>query len=284
MTESNPLFKPSNPYDTLRTLEEWVSETASHAGQSNQTAELDRRVRDKRKPPPLDAAKRAQQFRDGSPPRAPRISNDSNLRKKIVGPAICGLLTVILLGLAWQSYEDMETRKLIKGSLYAFTSSFGTTEQIPRSANQPQSPTAISVGVDEVNELKRQLISVVDDIDALRRDVEQLSTKHDRLLEEIAAVKVSQQNLSEKMSSQTQITATLPQTPSESPRRASAARRQTQKNTPTVVNANASKRPIVASPTTGTIGTASADEPPVEPAPRPPVPLPAATETPSPLH
>jgi FtsZ-binding cell division protein ZapB len=311
MTESNSLFRPSNPYDTLRTLEEWVSASASHTGQSNQ----DRLVRDIRKPPPLSAAQRAQLADSGST-RASR-SSQSNLGKRIVGQMIYGLITVILLGLAWQTYEDIETRKLIKASLSAFASSFGTAEpqtKLPATAvtqpvNQPQSPVAISVGVDDVNELKRQVSSVVDDIATLRRDVEQLSTRHEQLSQEVATVQASQQNLSVKVSAPPQInassqinasppqitasapqitspppqsTTSLPQAPSESPRKAPAARRQTRKNTPTVVNANTSKRSVMPSPATETraIGTASLKEP--ESAPRPPEPVPTATETPPP--
>ncbi len=323
MTESSSVFRPSNPYDTLRTLEEWVSVATSHTGQSNQTAALDRFARDTRKPPPLSAAQRAQ-LADGGSTRASRSSSQSNLGKRIVGQMIYGLVTVILCGLAWQTYEDIETRKLIKASLSAFASSFGTAEQqtkLPATAvtqpvNQPQSPVAISVGVDDVNELKRQVSSVVDDIATLRRDVEQLSTKHEQLSQEVATVQASQQNLSVKVSAPPQInassrinasppqitasppqitasapqitssppqsTTSLPQAPSESPRKAPAARRQTRKNTPTVVNANASKRSVMPSPATETreIGTASLKEP--ESAPRPPEPVPTATETPAP--
>jgi hypothetical protein len=307
MTESSSVFRPSNPYDTLRTLEEWVSTTASHTGRSNQTAALDRSVRDKRKPPPLSAAQRTQLASRGSP-RAPRASRQSNLGKRIVRQLISGLVTIILLGLAWQTYEDIETRNLIKTSLSAFTSSFETAGQqtklsataITQPISQPQSPTAISVGADDVKELKRQVSSVVDDIAMLRRDVEQLSTKHEELSQEIATVQASQQTLSEKVSTPPQVTASLPpapsgsappqttaslpQTRSETPRQAPVERRQTRKTTRTVVNANASKRSVVASPATETraIGTASINEP--DSVPRPPAAVPSAPETPSPLH
>jgi hypothetical protein len=291
MTESMPAFKPQ-VYDTFRTLEEWVAGTTRPAKQSHQTSERDS---NQSKAPPSDAqsAKPSAQPPLGGSVGPSPTSDDSFLRRKIVGPTIGVLLIVILLGGAWQIYEDIQTRKLLKVSLAGLSSSLGTTKEeqrlpaisIPRAPDQTaEAATRSPVLVEDVNEMKQQLLSAVNDIAAIRRDVEQLSTKHEELSREVAAVKTTEQTVSEKVSSLNQPTGSLPQTPSKSHRPAPTRNQsQSRKGVPSVVNADAPKRsdvvassPAAAAPP----GTASLNEGP----PRPPLPVPTVTTTPPPVN
>jgi hypothetical protein len=291
MTESIPAFKPE-VYDTFRTLDEWFAGTTRPGKPSPQTTEMDS---DKRKTPSLDppaAIPSAQSPSSGSVGPSP-TPDDSFLRKRIVGPTIGVLLTVILLGGAWQIHEDIQTRKLLKLSLAGLSSSLGTTTQeqrspaisIPQTPGQTaQIPTGISVRVEEVNELKQQLLSAVSDIAVIRRDVEQLTTKHEQLSRQVASVQTSEQTPAGKVSSVSQPTGALPQTPSKSHGPApTRSHSQSRKSVPAVINADVAKRsdvvassPAVAAPT----GTASLNEGP----PRPPLPVPTVVAAPSPVN
>jgi hypothetical protein len=289
MTETQSAFASQNAYDTLRTLEEWAAQTPhSTSSPSTQTAGVERNggKKDKRLSPDISHTKPSVKSADDVPLGAPH--NDSILRKRIVGPAIGGLLAVILLGVVWQIFEDIQTRKLIRASLYGLTSSFDATEQeqrsfagsIPRSPDQTaQTSTAISVRADEVTELKKRLLALVNEISVMRTDFEELATKHEQLSRQIAVMQATEQNLSEKVSSQTQFTASLPQTKAAPPRTA-PARSQSRKNVPTIASADPPKPPVATSVpvTIPPNGTASLTERP----PRPPLPVPTAAETPSP--
>ncbi len=131
----------------------------------------------------------------------------------------------IVLGAVWQTYRDNQTRNLVKASAYRVTSSFGATKrgsissaQSPLSDQAPQTPTAPSVSADEVTGLKQQLQALVNELAVMRRDVEQLSSKHEQLSRDIAAVQTTEQNVSEKVSSLTQPAASLTQSaPARSP-------------------------------------------------------------------
>jgi uncharacterized protein YoxC len=52
----------------------------------------------------------------------------------------------------------------------------------------------------EVAEFKQQLMAVANDLAVTRRDVEQLSSKHEQLSRDVATVQATLQNVSEKIS------------------------------------------------------------------------------------
>ena len=181
------------------------------------------------------------------------------------------LLVGVVLGAVWQTYRDEQTRNLIKdwrhSSMSWLSYSFSATQRDSESSAQSstklsdqaaQRPTGASVQADEVADLKQQLLAVVNDLAIMRRDVEQISSKHEQLSRDIAAVQATEQNVSEKISSLTQPAPTLTQ----------PARGQPRKNVPKVVRAESPKQPDAASvpPKTPPTGTESLTEQP----PRPP--------------
>jgi hypothetical protein len=56
----------------------------------------------------------------------------------------------------------------------------------------------------EIAEFKQQLLAAINDLAVRRRDVEQLSSKHEQLSRAVAAVQATVQNVGEKVSSLTQ--------------------------------------------------------------------------------
>ena len=145
-----------------------------------------------------------------------------------------------------------------------------------------QTRTATLVQTDEVAELKRQVLSLANDLAVMRRDVEQVSGKQEQLSREIATVQATEQNVSEKISSLTQPAPTLTQPAPTLARPAAPAHGQARKIVPRVVHAETPKQSDAASlpAATSSTGTVSLTEQP----PRPPLPVPTAGETPSPLH
>jgi hypothetical protein len=221
---------------------------------------------------------------------SPTTSNELFAKKRVVRTVVGGLLIAFVVAAVWQTYRDHQTRNLIKASAYWLTSSFRATQRESRSSAQSstklpdravQTPTATSVQADEVAELKQQLLALVNDLAVMRRDVEQLSSKHEQLSRDIATVQATEQNVSEKISSLTQPAPTLTQ-PAPTLTRPVPARAQPRKSVPRVVHAETPKQPDAASlpATTSSIGTASLTEQP----PRPPLPVPAVAETPPPSH
>jgi hypothetical protein len=204
------------------------------------------------------------------------------VKKRMVRTAVGGLLTAVVVAVVWQTYRDNETRKLIKALGHSpviwLSSPFVATERDSASAAHPgtklsdqaaQTPTVMSLQADEVAELKQQLQTVVNDLAVIRRDVEQLSSKHEQMSRDIATVQANEQNVSEKISSLTQ--------PAPAP-----ARGQPRKNVPRLVRAETPRQPDAASvpSQTSPTGTASLTDQP----PRPPLPVPTPTGTPSPFH
>ena len=142
------------------------------------------------------------------------------------------LLVGVVLGAVWQTYRDEQTRNLIKdwrhSSMSWLSYSFSATQRDSESSAQSstklsdqaaQRPTGASVQADEVADLKQQLLAVVNDLAIMRRDVEQISSKHEQLSRDTAAVQATEQNVSEKISSLTQPAPTLTQPARGQPRK-----------------------------------------------------------------
>jgi hypothetical protein len=226
---------------------------------------------------------------------APAISE--LLIKRVVQAVVAGLLLAIVVAVAWQTYQDNQTRKLAKAlghsSVIWLSSSFSAIQRdaepsaqssVKSSDQAAQTPTATSTQANEVAEFRQQLAAMVNDLAVIRRDVEQLSSKHEQLSRDVETVQAAVHNVSEKLSSLSQPMPAPAPTIAPSRRsvprlvRAEAPRRPEAAPVPP----KASRQPDAASvaPPTSPTGTASLTEQP----PRPPLPVPTAAETPSPLH
>ena len=223
-----------------------------------------------------------------SPPR----SNPSFVSKRMVQTVVGGLVIAIVVGVGWQTYRDNQTRKLITAwhsAVILLSSSFGATQhdselsmhsttKLPDQA--AQTATAASMQANEVAELKQQLQTVVNDLALMRRDVKQLSSKHEQLSRDVATAQATVQNVSENISSLAQ---------------PAPSNGHARKSVPRLVRAEAPRQPEAAPvppktprqpdaasvlPTTSATGTPSLNEQP----PRPPLPVPTAAETPSPVR
>jgi hypothetical protein len=226
------------------------------------------------------------------------LTSNEFLIKRVVRTVVGGLLLVIIVAVAWQTYQDDQTGKLIKALAYSsviwLSPSFGATERYAVSSTQSvaktsdqaaQMPSATSMQANDVAEVRQQLLAVVNDLAVMRRDVEQLSGKQEQLSRDVETVQTTVQGVSEKISSLAQ------PVPTPAP---VSAQPQPRRSVPRLVRAEAPRRSDVApvppktsrqadvasvSPTTSPTGTASLTEQP----PRPPLPVPTA-ETPPPLH
>jgi hypothetical protein len=310
MVELDPAFKSQNGDKIFRSIQEWTVQQAHAAKPTNQAADMDENGAGKETPlsPSIAPAESSIESARSAPPgrpidssqqanSSPTTSNELFAKKRVVRTVVGGLLIAFVVAAVWQTYRDHQTRNLIKASAYWLTSPFRATQRESRSSAQSstklpdqavQTPTATSVQADEVAELKQQLLALVNDFAVMRRDVEQLSSKHEQLSRDIATVHATEQNVSEKISSLTQPAPALTQPapaltqPAPTLTRPAPARAQPRKSVPRVVHAETPKQPDAASlpATTSSIGTASLTEQP----PRPPLPVPAVAETPPPSH
>jgi hypothetical protein len=116
-------------------------------------------------------------------------------------------------------------------------------------------------------DVTKKTSSLVNDLALLQRDVEQLSSKQEQMSRDIATVQATEQSVSERISSLTKAAPVHP---------------MSRKNIPRVVHAEAPRQSATASvpPQTSPAGAESAIDQP----PRPPLPIPMSTETPSPVH
>src|SRR5262249_24062740 len=153
----------------------------------------------------------------------PVASNRPFVGKRMVRTVVGGVLIAIVVAVAWQTYRDNHARKLVKAwghsSVIWLSSAFGATERVSGSttesstklSDQTSTPAVTSRLANEVAELQQQLQTVVNDLDVLRRNVEQLSSKHEQMSRDIAIVQATEQNVSEKISSLIQAAHAPPQ-------------------------------------------------------------------------
>ena len=284
MIESDQALSSQNGEQVLRSFQEWMVQQAhaaktdnhasgkgSHFSPSIAPREPSIEASSSASPEPIDPSQQA-----NIPPVA---SNRPFVGKRMVRTVVGGVLIAIVVAVAWQTYRDNHARKLVKAwghsSVIWLSSALGATEGVSGStaesstklSDQTSTPAVTSRLANEVAELQQQLQTVVNDFDVLRRNVEQLSSKHEQMSRDIATVQATEQNVSEKISSLTQ---------------AAAAHAPPRKKVPRLVHAETPRQPAAASlpPQTSAAGTA----PPTEQPPRPPLPVPTPAETPSPLH
>jgi hypothetical protein len=308
MVESDPVLKSQNADEILRSVQDWMIQQAHAARPANQTANINKSSPPKESPlspsfaPPEHSIESVESASPERPihtsPQAnisPATSNELFAKKRLAQTILGGFLIAFVVGVVWQTYRDNQTRNLIeaweRSSVVWLRSFFSATPRESRTSAQSstklsdqaaQKQTGTSLQTDEVAELKQQVLSLVNDLAVIRRDVEQLSGKQEQLSREIATVQATEQNVSEKISSLTQPAPTLTQPAPTLARPAAPAHGQARKNVPRVVHAETPKQPDAASlpATTSSTGTVSLTEQP----PRPPLPVPTAAETPSPLH
>ena len=305
MVELDPAFNSRNPDEALRSFQEWMVQQADAAKPTIQTAGIDNCGLEKgMQSPPIVAPPEPsiEPSSSASPERpidqsqqatcSPARSNPSFVSKRMVQTVVGGIGIAIVVAVGWQTYRDDQIRKLI-GAWHSaeilLSSSFGATQHHSElsmhsstklSDQAAQTATAASMQANEVAELKQQLRAVVNDIAVMRRDVEQLSSKHEQSSRDVATVQATLQNVSEKISSLAQPAPTHGHSQKSAPRpvRAEAPRQPDAAPVPPKTPSQTAEASV--RPTTSPTGTASLTEEP----PRPPLPVPTAAETPSPHH
>ena len=294
MVELDQALKSQNGEQVLRSIEEWMVQQGHAAKTTKQATDIDNHasgngshITPSIAPPELsiEASSSASPERPIDPsPHAkipPIASKRPFIGKRLVRPVVGGLLIAIFVAVAWQTYRDNQTRKLVGAWGHSFgiwlSSGLGASERVSESTAQPSAklsdqtstPAVTSRSANELAELQQQLQIVVNDLAVLRRNVEQLSNKHEQMSRDIATVQATEQNISEKISSFTQPASV----PAPAPPR---------KKIPRLARAETPRQPAAVSlpPQTSAAGTAS----PTEQPPRPPLPLPTPAETSSPVH
>jgi hypothetical protein len=262
--------------------------------------------------PPIDLTQQAN--------ISPVAGNRPSAGKHIFRVVVSGLSIASVVAVVWLTSRDDQTRKLVKlwgySSVIWLSSALGTPGRDSEAAAEPSSkdqaastPMATSTPSKEFAELRERLQTVVNDLAVLRRnveqlsskqeqrngdsapaepaeqdvtkkksslvndlallqrDVEQLSSEQEQMSRDIATVQATEQSVSEKISSLTKAAPVHP---------------MSRKNIPRVVHAEAPRQSAAASvpPQTSPAGAESAIDQP----PRPPLPIPMSTETPSPVH
>jgi chromosome segregation ATPase len=289
----------------LRSIEDFIVEQAHAAKHTVQTAGTDNCDSERGTPLSPNAASPEPSV-EPSTSSSPEHSIDQSQQAKsspasneflirsVVRTLVGGLFLVIVVAVAWQTYQDDQTSTLIKALAHSSVSwlssslkatqrdSASSAQSVAKTSDQVvQMPTATSMQANEVAEVRQQLLAVVNDLAVMRRDVEQLSSKHEQLSRDVETVQATVQGVTEKISSFSQ--------PVPAPTQAQ------RRSVPRLVRAEIPRRPPDSAPvspktsqqsaaapippTTSPTGTATLSEQP----PRPPLPVPTA-EAPSPLH
>ena len=295
MVELNPAFNSRNGDEVVRSIEELLIQQARAAKATSQKADTAN-----------CGAGNPTHVSPSIAPAEPSIEPSSNgssepnstPTSRVVRTVVAGLFLAIGVVVVWQIYHDNQGKKLIEtlahSSVIWLSSSVGSAQRISELSTQSsaktsdqatQTPIATSMEANELAEFRQQILAVVNDLAVLRRDVEQLSGKHEQMSRNVETVQASLQDVGEKISSLSQPVPTpAPVSAQAQPRRgvprlvrAEAPRRSDAASVPP----KTSRQPDAASvpPTTSPTGTASLTEQP----PRPPLPVPTA-ETTSPLH
>ena len=293
MVELNPAFNSRNGDEVVRSIEELLIQQARAAKATSQKADTAN-----------CGTGNPTHFSPSIAPAEPSIEPSSNgssepnstPTSRVVRTVVAGLFLAIGVVVVWQIYHDNQSiiETLAHSSAIWLSSSVGSAQRVSELSAQSsaktsdqaaQTPTAISMEANELADFRQQILAVVNDLAVLRRDVEQLSGKHEQMSRNVETVQASLQDVGEKISSLSQ------PVPTPAPVSAQA---QPRRNAPRLVRAEAPRRSDAASvppktsrqpdaasvpPTTSPTGTASLTEQP----PRPPLPVPTV-ETTSPLH
>jgi hypothetical protein len=314
MVEVDPAFDSRSAAKVLRSIEEWMVQQAHAAKPTIQTAGIDNCGPEKgtESPPIVAAPEPSFELSSSASPerpidqtqqanRSPARSNALFVSKWMVRSVVGGLVIAIIVGVVWQTYRDNQARKLIKtwghSSVIWLSSSFGATQHdskllaqsSTKSSDQAaQTPAAASMQANEVAEFKQHLLAVVNDLAVMRRDVEQLSSKHEQLSRDVATVQATLQNVSERISPLAQPAPTHGPPGKSVPRlvRAEAPRQPAAAPVPPETPRQPAAAPVP--PETPRQQDAASAPPTTSPAglteqpPRPPLPVPTAAQTPPP--
>jgi hypothetical protein len=300
MVELDSTSKPRNSDETLRSIEEWIAQQG-HAEKRLVDTEKSEVEKDASAAPNIEQAPASFEIpRVVSPngqlaPRSDVNVSEAKVTEFFVGKGLLrGTVSVILIAFvvvgAWKIHVNRQNQTLTKASSY-LTSLFSVERQqagppaqsSPKLANDASPPPgAMSAPEDEVSELKQQVVALIGDLDALRRDVERLTSKNDQLARDIAAVQAT----AEQTASVSQPAPPPSQTAPSPAQTAPAVSRPMQtgaqhpKRAPKVARVEAVKSTVAAPiPVTTPAPVSSVDQPP-----RPPLPVPSAGETPPASH
>jgi len=204
----------------------------------------------------------------------------ASVERRAFRTAIRGAIIVIAVAAGWQVYRDDQTKDLLKAwghSLLNRSSAVLATTQpgseiaaepgskLSDQAVTPSAPTSIAIR--EFPELQQQLQTMVSDLVALQRIVEQVASKQEQISRDVATLQATEQTISGKVSSLTQ---------------PPAVRVVQRRNVAKLVHSETPKQPAAESlpVQTPTPETLPADQPP-----RPPLPLSTPpAEAPSSAH
>ena len=144
----------------------------------------------------------------------------ASVERRAFRTAIRGAIIVIAVAAGWQVYRDDQTKDLLKAwghSLLNRSSAVLATTQpgseiaaepgskLSDQAVTPSAPTSIAIR--EFPELQQQLQTIVSDLVALQRIVEQVASKQEQISRDVATLQATEQNISGRVSSLTQPTA-----------------------------------------------------------------------------
>ena len=144
----------------------------------------------------------------------------ASVERRAFRTAIRGVIIVIAVAAGLQVYRDDQTKDLLKAwghSLLNRSSAVLATTQpgseiaaepgskLSDQAVTPSAPTSIAIR--EFPELQQQLQTIVSDLVALQRIVEQVASKQEQISRDVATLQATEQNISGRVSSLTQPTA-----------------------------------------------------------------------------
>jgi hypothetical protein len=141
----------------------------------------------------------------------------ASVERRTFRTAIRALIIVIAVAAGWQIYRNAQTNDLLKAwghSLLNKSSAVLGTKQpgseiaaepgskLSDQAVNPSAPTSIAIR--EFPELQQQLQTMVSDLVALQRIVEQVASKQEQISRDVATLQATEQTISGKVSSLTQ--------------------------------------------------------------------------------
>jgi hypothetical protein len=144
------------------------------------------------------------------------VGSKASVGRRTFRTAIRGLVIAIAVGAGWQVYRDDQTKELLKAwvhsSLIWSSAVLGSTQRGSESAaeaghkssDQAVIPSAASMAIGGFPELEQQLQTVVRDLAALQRLVEQVASKQEQASRDMATLQAAEQNLADKISSRAQ--------------------------------------------------------------------------------
>ncbi len=278
-----------NGEETFRSIEEWIAQQRLPSKPAMQAVDTAKSLTGPEAPrcSNMEHASPSVENSKAAPPVRVIVSSQNEKRsdaaikhsfggRELIFSTVGALLIALVVGGTWKIYADSQTENLIKTSASWLTSRFNAAR--PEARSSPQTGTGltdyapqVSAHGDEVTELKQQVSALVNALAVMRRDIEQLSVRDEQLTRDIASIQAPTEQASspnQPAPSQAAPTAT----------RTTPASGSHQKKVPRTVHADTPNQPVVVPPSPA---TTSPPRSLVEQPPRPPLPVPTATETPS---